>query len=73
MASTLNGFGVTDHYVLAVGASDVMLASRDGITWARVHHGISDVGNRAMAWNGAVAVTVGDNGGVSRSAARLPL
>jgi hypothetical protein len=73
VASALFGFGLTDNYVLAVGASDVLLASRDGITWAQMHHGLTTFGARAIAWNGTVAVAVGDTTNLTRSGARLPL
>jgi len=67
------GLDVTDNYVLALGNGGELFASRDGITWLEVKHGITaGLGDRALAWNGAVAVVVGD-GEENRSAARLPL
>jgi hypothetical protein len=67
------GLDVTDNYVLALGNGGELFASRDGITWRRVQHGITaGLGRRALAWSGAAAVTVGD-GEHYRSAARLPV
>lgn len=72
-AGAFFGLDVTDNYVLALGSGGELFASRDGITWTRVQHGITaGLGCRAIAWNGAVAVAVGD-GEHDRSAARLPV
>lgn len=69
------GFGVTTNYTAALTSTGELFVARDASTlWKKVEHGIgSAFGKRALAWNGSVALTVGDGLNACRSAIRAPI